>query len=96
MSETDAPRTIRLLRDEVESWRPFLDALRADDREIARALIERCWRFAGAIEASRKSYLVEPFFLTLLLAQEERIRWLESELKRLSEEIAVWKSKDGS
>lgn len=85
----------KLLKDEIESWKPFVDALRAEDRAIAKELIERCWRYAPAIESSKKKYLVEPFFLAILLIQEKRIGWLESELKLLREEIDVWKSKAG-
>lgn len=85
-----------LLKGEIESWKPFIDAMRAEDRAIAKELMEECWRYSSAIESSRKKYLVEPFFLTILLTQEKRIRWLESELKLLREEIDVWKSKAGS
>ena len=94
--ETDTKQVISLFREEIESWKPFIDALRADEREIMRSLIDKCWLYVTAIEASKKRYLVEPLFLTMLLLQEERIRWLESNVKRLREEIAEWKSKDGS
>lgn len=96
MSETDTKSTTSLLQEELESWRPFLDALRDDDRQIARNLIEKCWKFVNAIESSGKKYLVEPLFLTILLIQEERIKWLESQIKMLREEIDAWKSKAGS
>ncbi|MBI4258371.1 MAG: hypothetical protein HY619_05400 [Thaumarchaeota archaeon] len=96
MQETDMQQTINLLKDEIESWRPFVDALRAEDREIMRNLIDRCWRFVVAIESSKKQFLAEPFFLTVLLIQAEQIKWLESDVKRLREEIAAWKSQDGS
>jgi len=93
MLETEP--TPRLLKDEIESWKPFIDALRAEERSIVKDLIEQCWRYASAIESSKKTYLVEPFFLTILLIQEKRIRFLESGLKLLREEINVWKSKAG-
>jgi len=93
MLETEP--TTNLLKEEIESWKPFIDALRWEDRAIAKELMEKCWQYAPAIESSKKKYLVEPFFLTILLTQEQRIRWLESELKLLKEEIDVWKSKAG-
>ena len=95
MSKVSQQPKARSFRGEVESWKPFIDALRADDREVARSLMQRCWRFEDAIESSGKSYLVEPFFLSLLVTQEEKIRWLESEMKRLAEEIRAWKSRGG-
>lgn len=95
MSKTSTQPRVRLLKDEVESWKPFLEALRTEDREVARSLMERCWRFADAIESSKKTYLVEPLFLAILLDQEERIVWLESEMRKLREEVDAWKSKVG-
>lgn len=94
MLETEP--TTNLLKDEIDSWRPFVDALRAEDREILKALVEECWRYASAIESSKKKYLVEPFFLTILLILGKKVRRLEFELKVLREEIDVWKSKAGS
>jgi hypothetical protein len=93
MLETE--NVVRLLKNEIASWKPFIDALRAEDREIARQLIERCWKFDNAIESSEKKYLVEPFFLTILLIQEERIKWLQAELRTLRDEVSSWK-KTGS
>jgi hypothetical protein len=95
MPETKIQEKVNLLGDEIESWRPFIDALRAEDRDILRDLIEKCGRFVDAIESSKKRYLVEPLFLTILLVQEEQIRWLESELEALRKESSGWKSKDG-
>ncbi|MBI2127024.1 MAG: hypothetical protein HYU02_06920 [Thaumarchaeota archaeon] len=53
--------------------------------------MERCWRYVSAIESSKREYLVEPFFLTILIDHEKKIRWIEYELDRLREEIDVWK-----
>jgi bacterioferritin (cytochrome b1) len=93
MLETEP--VVSLLRTEMESWRAFLEALRADDRAVARRMMERCYRFSPAIESSGKTYAVEPLLMTILLTQEERIGWLESELGRLKEEIGIWKKKAG-
>ncbi len=96
MLESDSKVTVRLLKQELESWKPFIDALRADDREIARSLLEKCWQYVDAIESSEKNYLVEPFFFTILLIQEKRLRALEAEMPRLKEEVDAWKSRAGS
>jgi hypothetical protein len=74
---------VRLFELEVESWRPFLDALRQDDRQIALELIDECRKFAEAMESSGKGYLVEPFFLSILIAQEKRIKAVEAEMLQL-------------
>jgi hypothetical protein len=91
----DAEVAIRLFKREVDSWRPFIDALREDDRKITRSLLVRCERFIEAIESSRKTYVVEPLFLSIVILQEERISALEAELRILKEEAGPWK-KGGS
>jgi len=89
--------SVRLLREELESWRPFVEALRFEDMQVARDIMERCARYVEAIEASGKEYLTEPFFLSVLLVQEKQIRTFEAELKRLQGEVEAWKrSRAGS
>ena len=88
--------TIRLLKEELEGWRPFLEALRFEDRQVAREMMESCWRYVEAVEQSGKEFLTEPFFLTVLLAQEKRLKEFEAEFERLKGEVAAWKSRAGS
>ena len=87
---------IRLLKEELEGWRPFIEALRFEDRQVAREMMESCWRYAEAIEQSGKDYLTEPFFLTIMLMQERRLRGFETEFEKLKGEVETWKSKAGS
>ncbi len=96
MSKTNPEVTARLLRHELDSWRPFLEALREDERRAFRDLLERVWRYSAAIESSGKTYLVEPFFLSILITQEERIAFLQDELQRLRGEVEAWKPSAGS
>ena len=96
MPENDVQPTVNLLKKELESWKPFIDALRSEDREIARSVFEECCRFVNAIESSGKKYLTEPLFLTILLIQDRKVRWLESQLKALQEAVNAWKSRAGS
>ncbi|MEE9283203.1 MAG: hypothetical protein V3U49_03930 [Nitrososphaerales archaeon] len=86
MPEINSIPSVHLLREELESWKPFLNALRGEDREIARKMFEECWRFVSAIESSGKTYLVESVFLTILLIQQTKIKWLESEVNLLRKE----------
>jgi hypothetical protein len=99
MSETNSSNsetTIRLLKRELDSWRPFIEALREDERFAVRNLLEKVWRYTEAIESSEKTYLVEPFLLAVLLAQEERVNFLEDETAKLRSEVEAWKAKAGS
>ncbi|MGD0638679.1 MAG: hypothetical protein ABSA72_11645 [Nitrososphaerales archaeon] len=88
--------TIRLLKDELESWRPFVEALRFEDRQVAREMMESCWRYAEAVEQSGKEFLTEPFFLTVLLAQEKRLKEFEAEFETLKAEVEARRSRTGS
>jgi hypothetical protein len=88
--------TIRLLKEELDSWRPFVEALRFEDRQVAREMMESCWRYVEAVEQSGKEFLTEPFFLTVLLAQERRLKAFEAEFETLKAEVEAWKSKAGS
>ena len=76
-----------LLQEEIESWRPFANSLRSEERVIFKALIEKCWRYSKAIESSKKRYITEPFFLTVLLIQQRTIEWLQSQLDELRREV---------
>jgi uncharacterized small protein (DUF1192 family) len=96
MASADTDVVVRLLKKELDSWRPFLDALREDDKEVGRKLLARVWKYEEAVESSGKPYLVEPFFISVLLVQEERITALESELERLGKELEAWKQRAGS
>lgn len=95
MPKTDFEATLRLLKHELDGWRPFADALRVDERQMFRDLLEKVWRYSEAIESSGKTYLVEPLFLSILLTQEERIAFLQDELTKLKEEIGERKPKAG-
>ena len=96
MSASEERVSVRLLRQELESWRPLIEALRFEDRQVARQMMESCWKYVEAIEASGKDYVTEPFFLTLLLVQERRLRVLEDEFEKLRSEAESWRQKAGS
>ena len=87
--------TIRLLKEELDSWRPFVEALRFEDRQVAREMMESCWRYVEAVEQSGKEFLTEPFFLTVLLAQEKRLKEFDTEFETLKGEAEAWKSRAG-
>jgi hypothetical protein len=87
--------TIRLLKEELEGWRPFVEALRFEDRQVAREMMESCWRYSEAVEQSGKEFLTEPFFLTVLLAQEKRLKEFDTEFETLKGEAEAWKSRAG-
>ena len=71
---------------EIESWRRFADALRAEDRELFREMIRLCYEYIPAMEAKGSPFPSEPLFMSLLLMQHKTITWLKRELERLRAE----------
>jgi len=59
---------------------------------VARAMIDRCMKFVEAIEQSGKEWLDQPFFLSILLAQEKQIRAFEGELETMRGVVDAWKT----
>jgi hypothetical protein len=80
------PKRVRGLRDEVDSWRGFADALRLEDKAVYTRMVDQIWPYASAIDAAQKPYPVEPFFLTLLLIQHRLIEWLQRQLEEVRRE----------
>ncbi|MGD0477545.1 MAG: hypothetical protein ABSB29_05195 [Nitrososphaerales archaeon] len=70
------------LEEEIESWKGFPWALRREDRELwdemIREVREHC---AGAVELSGKLLATDPFFMALILAQQEAIERLKAQLR---------------
>jgi len=69
--------------EEIESWRRFADALRAEDRELFREMMRLCYEYIPAMEAKASPFPSEPLFMSLLLMQHKTITWLRREIERL-------------
>ena len=82
---------VRLLRQELNSWKGFVEALKNEDKEIAHEMMERCMKYVEAIEQSGKEYLTEPFFLSILLDQQKKIRAFEGEMEKMRDDVGSWK-----
>ena len=67
----------KLLKLEVESWRPFAKALRLEDRQLLNRMMEKIWPFEGAVERAKEGYETEAFLLGLLILQQKTIDRLE-------------------
>jgi hypothetical protein len=72
------------LDEEIESWKGFPWALRKEDLELWNAMIKEVQeQFRDAVEASGKDFTTDPFFMSLILAQQKTIKSLETEIKSL-------------
>ena len=68
------------LESEIARWNGFARALRRDDKEAFDELMDMCRSFASAGGNATNPILFEPFVLSIMLGQQERIRKLEKEL----------------
>lgn len=69
--------------EEIESWRRFADALRAEDRELFKEMMRLCYEYIPAMQARAYPAPSEPLLMSLLLTQHKTIKWLTREVERL-------------
>ncbi|MDI9576948.1 MAG: hypothetical protein QM398_02290 [Thermoproteota archaeon] len=73
------------VEDEIARWRGFEKALRAEDKEAFEALMDACRSYASAGSNATQPILFEPMIMSILLAQQKKIRQLEKALDALRE-----------
>jgi hypothetical protein len=63
---------------EIGSWKTFADSLRSeDDKKLFLEMLDKCQKYAIAINAKGKPFPTEPLIMALLLEQHKMINWLE-------------------
>ena len=72
--------------EELDSWRRFADALRADDRALFNEMLRLCHEYFPAMQAKDSPFSTEALFMSLLLAQHKTMVWLAAEVERLKAE----------
>jgi hypothetical protein len=82
-----AQAVARRLKEEVDSWRPYAEALRQDDREVFREMLNSvAASYSEAIDLADRGYDTEAVMMSILLNQQRTINWLSNFLKRMKEE----------
>jgi hypothetical protein len=77
----------RRLKQEIDSWRPYAEALRQDDREVFRDMMnEISAGYREAIDMAERGYDTEALMMSILLKQQKTINWLANLARRLQEE----------
>jgi hypothetical protein len=72
--------------EELDSWRRFADALRAEDKALFSEMLRLCYEYFPAIQARDSPFPTEALFMSLLLVQHKTIVWLAGEVERLKAE----------
>ena len=74
----------RRLKQEIDSWRPYAEALRQEDREVFREMMNAvAASYNEAIDRAERGYDTEAVMMSILLNQQKTISWLSSLLKRM-------------
>ena len=84
----ESPETVvRRLKEEIDSWRPYAEALRQEDREVFREMMNVvAASYNQAIDRAERGYDTEAVMMSILLNQQKTISWLSSLLKRVRDE----------
>ena len=85
MSETVESYHIAL-EQEISRWNGFARALRKDDREAFEKLMDMCRSYASQSNDATDPIVFEPMVMSIILAQQERMRQLEKELNAIQPE----------
>ena len=68
---------------EIDSWRPFGEALRADDRELYRQMMQRCCEYLPSMEVKAEPFANDSLFMGLVFLQHRMIDELTRKLEKL-------------
>lgn len=83
-----SPQSVsRRLKEEIDSWRPYAEALRQEDREVFRDMLNGVGAsYSEAVDRAERGYDTEAVMMSILLSQQKTINWLSNFLKRMREE----------
>jgi hypothetical protein len=70
-----------VLPREIESWKGFADALRAEDRELFNRMLDECYAYSAAINSKGEPFPEEALLMALVLAQHKMINILLKAIK---------------
>lgn len=75
------------LKREVDSWRPYAEALRQEDREVFREMMDDISAsFMEAIGMAERGYDTEALMMSILINQQKAINWLSNLTRRLQDQ----------
>jgi len=63
----------REIVEELESWRGFGDALKAEDRELFMEMLRECYEYIPPMHAKASPFSAEALLMSILFAQHKRI-----------------------
>jgi len=79
----------REIMEELESWRGFGDALRAEDRELFTEMMRQCYEYVPSMHAKASPFSAEALLMSILFAQHKRIARLSREIEEFRKKAPV-------
>ena len=73
----------RDIMEELESWKGFGDALKAEDRELFTEMLRQCREYIPSMHAKASPFSAEALLMSILFVQHKRIARLTSETEEL-------------
>jgi len=73
----------RDIMEELESWKGFGDALRAEDRELFTEMLRQCYEYIPSMHAKASPFSAEALLMSILFMQHKRIVALANEMEEL-------------
>lgn len=67
----------------IESWQDYASVMEGEDRACFDSMLDKCYRYARAIEAKAEPFENEALFVALVLEQERAIRRLLATIDRI-------------
>ena len=79
----------RDIMEELESWKGFGDALKAEDRELFTEMLRQCYEYIPSMHSKTSPFSAEALLMSILFMQHKRIARLTSETEELRKKKAV-------
>jgi len=73
--------------EELESWKGFGDALKAEDRELFTEMLRQCYEYIPSMHAKASPFSAEALFMSLLFIQHKTIARMAGEIEELRKKV---------
>jgi hypothetical protein len=70
------------IMEELESWKRFGDALKAEDREMFTEMLRQCYEYIPSMHAKASPFSAEALLMSILFAQHKKIARIAREMER--------------
>ena len=71
------------IMEELESWKGFGDALKAEDRELFTEMLRQCYEYVPSMHAKTSPFSAEALLMSILFMQHKIIASLTKEAEEL-------------